>query len=148
MMILSLLAWAAIIIGYVVLTTWINNFCRRKFGRAFLTLPVFIWVSVCTAFFAGGGYWYQHATLNDGDTLNGLLLMGVGLVIVLGLYWYNIRTTNFLVGFIATTLVVGVFSTIAVVAAPLLIFLAIGCIALLFDTKPVWIINTRNTLWK
>lgn len=52
----------------------------------------------------GGNDWHVHSLLHGGDPLNGLILMGLGLVVAVALLIYNYRQTNSWYCIIGTTL--------------------------------------------
>lgn len=45
-----------------------------------------------------GGYWRHSAELNHGDTLNGIMVMGIGVALAGWMVYVNIRRTDVVYG--------------------------------------------------
>ena len=116
----------------------INAFSENSYKYEFFTWGnlAFTTVSYITLYF--GRKWYlTELILKDGDTLNGLILIGIGVLMILGLLFTHIKNTNFIFGFI-----IGLLQLVLYVPASILgIFAFLIAAAWLAETKPVVNLN-------
>ncbi|MDW8231349.1 MAG: hypothetical protein RMJ54_01060 [Roseiflexaceae bacterium] len=73
------------------------NFVRTSFV---MTVAVLLMLS--------GLHWYNESLINNGDVLNGLILMMIGGVIAIGLLSYTIWKTNLIYAILITLLQLGI----------------------------------------
>ncbi|MDW8146177.1 MAG: hypothetical protein RMJ48_07730 [Roseiflexaceae bacterium] len=73
------------------------NFVRTSFV---MTVAVLLMLS--------GLHWYNESLINNGDVLNGLILMMIGGVIAIGLLSYTIWKTNLIYAILITSLQLGI----------------------------------------
>ncbi|PWD88986.1 hypothetical protein [Ignatzschineria cameli] len=91
-----------------------NQHCEDEFGYQFLTLGATGFLGIGAAIFYGGLKWYQSSLTGTGseflglevnrETLNGLVVMGIGLLMYLLTAVVNYKETDWLYGTIGTAL--------------------------------------------
>ena len=141
MFVLSLIALILAILGVVAGLLFFNDYCQNKFGHAFLTKTMFVVTAAGFLLVYYGHMWYQASVNHHGDTLNGIVLMVLGNIMLFGVIYHNVTKTNLLYGVTGSTIQIALFGTIGYVAVTLLIIAAIANLMLMVDAKPVWIVN-------
>ncbi|MHC5225871.1 hypothetical protein [Ignatzschineria sp. LJL83] len=118
---------------------WFNEHCDEKFGHEFFTMPMLVVLGIAGGLCLFGSSWYSSALeennvgrtlftiVLNGDTLNGLILMTLGILIYLVVAICNFRETNWIYGIIGTILQFGMLSIFAYIG---FILLAIWFIAI------------------
>lgn len=91
-----------------------NQHCEDKFGYQFLTMGATGFLGIGAAIFYGGLKWYQSSLTGTGseflglevnrETLNGLVVMGIAIILYLFVAIVNYKETDWLYGTIGTTL--------------------------------------------
>lgn len=71
----------------------------------------------------GGRNWYEHASGHGGDTLNGFVLMILGLAVGAGVLTWNVRKTSLAVGITGSIIHFGLFPFLSV---PVVLLWAVG----------------------
>lgn len=118
-----------------------NSHCAGKFHFKFFSTSAFI-VAALSVWICGGGYeWYKFSLANNEDTLNGIILMTLSLIILIGLIYYNFKKTNFLYGLIGTILQIGLFIPIACLSAPLIIVMVTALIIDDIRSAPIGVVK-------
>jgi len=129
---LEILTVLAAVAAVYWIITWFNEHCSKKFGHRFFTRTAcYIAIaSFATMYF--GAAWYHDALKTGGDSLNGIVLGGIGVVMILGLIIYNFKRTNIAYGLGGSIAQLAFFSVLApiglitVVAVFFLMILAAG----------------------
>ncbi|OYQ77960.1 hypothetical protein B9T19_09295 [Ignatzschineria sp. F8392] len=91
-----------------------NQHCEDKFGYQFLTVGATGFLGIGAAIFYGGLKWYQSSLTGTGseflglevnrETLNGLVVMGLAIILYLFAAIVNYKETDWLYGTIGTAL--------------------------------------------
>ena len=80
---------------------------------------------------------YNKAIANNGDILNGQLLIGIGVLLIISIIIYNIKKTSFFIGLILSLIQAVLYSVLATIG----ILFVIAAIAFFSETKPVYVVN-------
>ncbi len=143
MLVLSIIGiiLALIVIGWLCLE--FNSYCNKKFSYYFLSKFSLSIIAISATLLLIGYKWYQYSLSEQGDTLNGMIIMGIGIFFALALIYLNIKSTNFIYGFLGTVLQFSIFLPLWYAG---IIFIIIGivlCVLMCFSTKPVYVVNRR-----
>lgn len=104
MTVLFILGSIAAVLILLLIVNGINDFSEKRFGYQFFNYANLTIISIAYFMIIFGGQWYSEALANNGDLLNGELLVGIGVVILISTLINHIKKTTFWFG---TT--VGVF---------------------------------------
>ncbi|MGC9272231.1 hypothetical protein, partial [Acidiphilium sp.] len=88
-----------------------------------------------------GNSWYLSALKSDQSTLNGIVLELVGIAILVGLGWLNIKRTNLGYGLGGTAIQIPLFAFLAYAGWPIFVIGVIGMFFFMMRATPVWVIN-------
>lgn len=83
----------------------LNKSCKEKFNRSFISAETIGFQVVIGTFIFVGKSWYKSALTNNGDILNGQLLIGLGIISGIGYIIHLYKTTNFLYGTIGMIII-------------------------------------------
>lgn len=134
MTVLFILGAIAAVLILLFIVNGINDFSEKRFGYQFFNYANLTIISIAYFMIIFGGQWYSEALANNGDLLNGELLVGIGVVILISTLINHIKKTTFLFG---TT--VGVFQFLLYIPLSFLAaFAMLITIAWLSETKPVY----------
>lgn len=117
--------------------TTLNQKVIKKYKYDFFEGYLFGLAFVSNLFIYFGHEWYLEAIAKSGDQLNGMIIMGIGVIGLLLLIYINIKWTNFIVGLVGSVIQIALFA-IASYFAVFLIFIAAGLLA---NTRPVYNLN-------
>jgi hypothetical protein len=134
---LGLAAVAALIYG-------VNRFdghVQQKFGHRFFTKPAWISMLVAVGLAYTGGILYKLAREHNGDTLNGIVLILIGVVIAAILARQNFLRTNPLYGIGGTLGQFFILGILAENALPFLILYAVVTVVVWYRATPVYVVN-------
>ena len=84
-----------------------------------------------------GNSWYMDALREQGDILNGVLLMGIGIIVLLWIIYNNIKKSSLIYGLTMSI----VTELLYAAATPLVFFAFIMAIAFYSQAKPVYNMN-------
>lgn len=118
-------------------TLEIDKYSQKVYAYEFFTTDNLVIAIIGYALLFGGFLWYKDALGDHGDTLNGIVLMFIGLPFIVALIYKNLKATSLIFGTLATIfqLIVFAASTVFILYGVLLLM------AWLSDTKPVYEIN-------
>jgi len=137
MVVLSIIGIIIVLILIAVFIQASNEYSVKTYRYEIFNIGNFI-VSVFgyLAIYFGHG-WYTDAIREQGDLLNGILIMGFGILFLLGVVYFNIKKTSLLYG-----IVMSIISELIYAAATPIIFFALLLAGAFFaETKPVYNIN-------
>lgn len=118
-----------------------NEHCDKKFSYRFFTKISFIAAAASIWALMAGHAWYTSSVDSGGDTLNGIVIMGIGAIILLGLVYFNFRMTNLLYGLGGSALQLGLFIPLAYIGTFFVLLGLVLSIFLFAGAKPVYVIN-------
>lgn len=137
MTVLYILGTLLVIFLIFVLIEQINQYSTRHYLYEFFTWENLTITAVGYLVLFWGGAWYAQAITKDGDVLNGIILMSIGVLILVGLLIAHIKNTTFLFGFW-----IGVLQLLLYIPGALAgIFVFAALTIWLADTKPVINLN-------
>ncbi|WP_299379146.1 hypothetical protein [uncultured Kiloniella sp.] len=141
MLVLQILGGLAVFIGVLWAFLTFNNHCAEKFGYQFFTKLSFIIVGIAVGLLLIGNEWRLNSIAENGDILNGIILMIIGICIGLFLIIQNFRATNFLYGFGGSIVQISVFSVLAYFGVIILILGVFLSIIASIGAKRVYVVN-------
>jgi vacuolar-type H+-ATPase subunit I/STV1 len=137
---MTVLSIIAIIVALILVGLFVehsNNYSMKVYGYEIFNAVNFT-LSVLGYFAIYFGYnWYMDALKDHGDLLNGVLLMGIGTLLLLGTVYMNIKRTSLRYGLIMSI----VTEILYAVATPIVFFALLLAVAFFSQTKPVYNIN-------
>ena len=123
MLVLKIMGIVALIVGVIAALHFFNEHCNKKFSHRFFTTKSFWTTTSALALLIMGNWWRTNALQSGGDVLNGIVVMGIGVLIALGLIYFNYKRTNFVYGVGGTVLQLLAFSVMAYIG---IVVFAIG----------------------
>lgn len=137
MLILKILAGLAVMYILYMIAIEINKYTQKRYRYLFLDkVTLATSLSGYGALFVGYG-WYMNALKNHGDILNGQILIGVGLALLIWTIYSNIKNTDLLIGSLFTVIQQIIYIAVGIGGAVILFFL----FAAFAQAKPVYRIN-------
>ena len=103
MTVLYIIGVLAIVIVLLMLVGWVNALSQRKYDYEFFTYGNLALATIAYALLFFGGKFYLDALSAHGDILNGILMMGIGAIIILGVLIWHIKHTSFIFGLLFGT---------------------------------------------
>lgn len=134
------LQWIGIILAIVTVymtVVWINRYTYKKYKYDFFNKENFIITAIGYGFIFFGARWLSSAMAVDGDLLNGQILLGIGIFIIIFVIYTNVINTAPYTGLFLSIFQLALYVGLSVIAFYALIIL----IAALAQTKPVYVIN-------
>lgn len=141
MFVIKVILVVVVIAAFVFAIAWFNGHCSEKFGHAFFTKPAFYSTAAALGLLIAGHMWWRSAIQSHGDTLNGIVVMALGVLVACWLIYTNIRRTDAVYGIGGSVVQLGLFSALAWVWLPLMVVALIGQFLLLATAKPVYVVN-------
>ncbi|MCD6433867.1 MAG: hypothetical protein J7L21_07480 [Sulfurimonas sp.] len=137
MTVLFILGLIAVAVALFMMVSWINTYSQRHYNYEFFNIGSFIIIAIGYGLAWYGWTWFNEAVDAGGDILNGQILVGIGVMLVSGVFLSNIRNTSLAFGFFAGMFQLVLFVPLSVAAA----FAFIVAVAWMSETKPVYNIN-------
>lgn len=137
MIVLGIIGFILVVLLLYWLVISINAYSYKKYKYEFFNMQNFIITAIGYAFLFFGNKWYMSALKDSSDLLNGGILLGIGVVIVLYVVYMNIKHTALLFGLFFTLFELILYVALSLVSA----FALLIAIAALAETKPVYNIN-------
>lgn len=141
MLVLTIVLGLASVAGLIYAISMFDGHVEQKFGHRFFTKVAWVCMLVAVGLAYGGVTLYQLAKESNGDTLNGIILVLIGIAVVTILAVKNFRRTDMLYGIGGTLVQFIVLGILAEIALPFLILYAIGTVFLWARAKPVYVVN-------
>lgn len=145
MLILNILVIVGIIMMVILfilfiymIVMFINEYFEDRFDYNFVRTSFVMIIAVLLMI--SGLNWYNESLINNGDVLNGLILMMIGGVITIGLMSYTIWKTNLIYAILITVLQLGI-SPLLIVFFVVMAGLKVLSALLSPVAKPVYIVD-------
>ena len=131
-----------VLVGLFLLAMFVsgmNDYTQKKYRY-----EIFNWYNLAAAgvgygFMLFGRNWYLEALSNRGDTLNGMILFAIGVLIIFMVVRNNIKKTSFKFGLLFSVVQLALYIPASFVA-----FYGLFMVAAFFaQTRPVYNINGR-----
>lgn len=137
MVVLSIIGIIIALIVVALFVQYTNEYSQSKYSYEIFNVGNFV-ISV-VAYFAlyFGNGWYQDALRVDGDLLNGILVIAIGVIAFCGVVYINIKNTSLYYGIIMSI----VTEILYAIATPIVFFALLMAVAFFAETKPVYNIN-------
>jgi len=137
MTVLYIIGFIAVLITIFLVTAWLDGFSKRKYGYKFFTWGSLLATGIGYAMIYFGKRWLLEAIAENGDLLNGQILIGLGILLVLAVLIYHIRNTSLWFG-----LIIGVYQLLLYIPASIIGgYILLAAVAFAAQTKPVYNIN-------
>lgn len=120
-----------------VLVDMFNDYTYKKYKYEFFAVESFIAIAISYALLFFGNKWYSSALISAGDTLNGIILISLSIIILLVIIYKNFKQTSFFIGLVGTIFQMAVYVVLTIVG----IFALFIMLAFLAQTKPVYNLN-------
>lgn len=115
----------------------VNQYTIKKYDYEFFNMANYLISALAYVLLYFGYKWYMSALEKHGDMLNGQILIVIGVILLIGVIYINIKNTSPTVGISLSIVQAPIYSALAVVSV-LAIAMAIAFFA---ETKPVYSIN-------
>ncbi len=119
MLVIKLILAFGIFFGGLIAGYAFDEHCGTKFGHRFFAQAPFIWFSVAFLSIVGGVWWYRWAEEAHYSTLNGIVLIVLGVAGLLGQIIFNVLQTSLGYGLGGTLLQFVAFGMTVAIAFPL-----------------------------
>lgn len=134
MTVLYILGVIFAIVALLSVVAFINALSEKLYEYQFFSFANLVIVGIAYALLYFGWSWYNSALTNNGDSLNGLLLMAFGSATLTWLVGTHIKHTSFYFGLFFSLVQLAIYVP-AVISGGFALLLAV---AWLSDTKPVY----------
>lgn len=144
MLVLQILGVLAVIALLALLVTAVCLFDQRvaeTFGYSFLDRPKIWMIGASGALLWAGELWRRRAVEAHGDTLNGVLLIGIGGAIALAMVVRNFQRTRAPYAALGTLLQLGLLPLVFQLGMLAAMLGAVWFILVAMSTRPVWVVN-------
>lgn len=141
MTVLKILGFLFAIGAILALAGAINDKFEKNFNFAIFSKSMAITQLINGLFFFIGKSWYDSAVANNGDKLNGEILMVIGVIIAISTIGVIYKKTNFMYGTIGSVIHIASLLFFSFIGSFLFILYIIGNIILIFTAKPVYVVN-------
>ena len=132
--IVAILAAALLILWTI---TSVNQNTVKEFGYEFFNWSNYIISAIGYWLIFFGHKWYIKALAKNQDILNGQVLIGIGVILIVGVVYYNVRRTSFFEGIPLTLVQLPIYLLLAVAVA-----IAIFFVVVVFSSvRPVYNLN-------
>lgn len=121
MLVLKILGIIVLLGSTLAALHFFNEHCEKKFSYRFFTETSFWATSGALALLIMGNWWRVSALESGDDTLNGIVVMCIGIVVALGLIYFNFKRTNLAYGLGGSVLQLSAFSIFAYIGFAVLI---------------------------
>jgi len=137
MIILKLIGLVLLALLIYWLVVEINKYTYKEYDYDFFNMHNFVVTAVGYAFLYFGNRWYMSAFKANDDLLNGQILLGIGMSLIIYVIYINIKSTSIILGLFLT-----LFQLLLYVGLSFIAFFAIIIlIAALSETKHVYVLN-------
>jgi len=139
-----------IIVGLIVLAGIIwsffafNNHCKNKFDYRFFTMPSFLTVGASLIATSFGNEWRMNSIQTNGDILNGIVIMGIGVIVALFLVYLNLKNTNLIYGLGGSAVQLVVFGVLAYFGLLILMLGIFISVLASMGARPVYVVNKQS----
>ena len=137
MLVVKIIGFLVAIYLVFLLVVKINDYTRDKYRYDFFNITNFTISAIGYALLYFGYIWYMKALDKHGDVLNGQILIGIGIVLLLGVIYLNVKNTSLSAGVSLSIVQAPIYSVLSIIA----LFVLLASIAFFSETKPVYNIN-------
>jgi hypothetical protein len=141
MFILDSIIAIVVIVAFVLSIKRFNRHCMAQYNHAFFTKPAFYLTTISVFFLEVGFIWRQSSAQSHGDTLNGTLLVVIGIALAGWVVYKNVKNTDLLYGVGGSTAQIVLFGFLAYAGLPIMIFGLLCYFTVLATAKPVYVVN-------
>lgn len=132
---IGLITASLLLYGFI---EWFNTYTQEKAQYKFFTMEQSAAMVICYGLIFFGNANMQAALKNNGDALNGALIIAIGIIIFIAVIVNNFRNTPKKLAIIGTLLQIFLYIPISIGA----LIIVAGMVAYFSQTKPVYNINS------
>ena len=114
-----------------------NKYTYKQYGYEFIENTSYFATATSYVLLFAGNKWYQSALANNTDTLNGGILITIGILILLLVIVNNFKKTDFIIGLFGTIFQLFIYVLLSAVGIIVLFFFIVAAT----QTRPVYSIN-------
>jgi len=92
----------------------VNEYTIQKYRYQFFNMANFLISAVGYGLLYFGYKWYMNALEKNQDLLNGQILIGIGVILILAVIYYNIKNTSGTTGLAFSLIQAPIYSVLAV----------------------------------
>lgn len=133
----GILVFAGVIWGFLAF----NNHCENRFDYKFFTVVSFFTVGASLLLIHLGNEWRLTSIQENGDILNGIVLMIIGGLVALTLGFFNFKNTNIAYGLGGSAVQLTVFGALAYLGIFILIVGLMLAIIGSLGAERVYVVN-------
>jgi len=138
MLVLKIIGVIALLIGIYALVEKVKEITYRDYKYESFEVPIASVVSIGYYLLYFGWKFYESAQESHGDILNGIILMIIGAALVSLMFLAALKQMQFsFMGFIYALFEFIIYIPVALVG----LFILLILIAIVSDTRPVWVLN-------
>lgn len=144
MLVLKILGFLAVIITIIILAKKLNKKFIEKFNFPVLSIANFVFIFITGLLLGFGKEWYDDAVASKGDTLNGLILLGIGIALAVCIVIVYYHETNFIYGTIGSAINLGLVALIYFLSSVVIALVIVGIIGAIlgaFDVERVRVVK-------
>lgn len=141
MLILKIALVVAVLFGIVTGIKRFNEHCFYEFGHEFFTWRAYWQTVIGFCLILVGLFRWNSAAQQHGDTLNGLLVIAMGIAVLIWLVYVNLKRTGLFYGIGGTVVQLSLFYVLVWIGVPVLILVLICQGVVLATARPVYIAN-------
>ena len=137
MVVLGIIIAIVLIIVLYLFIQKINSYSLKKYQYEFFNVGNYVASAVGYVLIFYGHSWYESAVKMNGDILNGILLMLIGIVPILAVVLINIKETSTEFALVLSIVQQILYAALAVIG----FFALLIAIAFVMQTRPVYNLN-------
>lgn len=140
MLVLKVLLLIIFVIGLIIFINFINTIYEEKFEFRPFSKGMFTMQIIISACILGGMMWYDKIKGGNGDLLNPIIIIILGIIILIATIIYTYKKTNLIYGTVANFINL----LILFIASYAMILFVLWCILniiVIMTAKPVYVVN-------
>jgi len=116
-----------------------NEYTQKQYRYVFFEMNSFLAIGISYGLLFFGNSWYETALGKGEDTLNGIILMVIAVIIILAMIVKNFYETDFTIGLFGTLFQLSLYVLCTIVGA----FVLLVLFAIATQTRPVYNLNSN-----
>lgn len=116
-----------------------NEYTQKQYRYLFFQMNSFLAIAISYGLLFFGNRWYETALDKGEDTLNGIILMVIGVIIIIAMIIKNFYETDFITGLFGTLFQLSLYVLCTIIGA----FVLLVLFAIAAQTRPVYNLNSN-----
>lgn len=116
-----------------------NEYTQKQYRYLFFQMNSFLAIAISYGLLFFGNRWYETALGKSEDTLNGIILMVIGVIIIIAMIIKNFYETDFITGLFGTLFQLSLYVLCTIIGA----FVLLVLFAIAAQTRPVYNLNSN-----